>query len=108
MYLIRDNKIIEFRGDRMPLSYHDNMSGFSSQEIKVRPDDLIYLFTDGFVDQFGGQRKKKFLRTQFKEVLLQHHKKPLTEQKQLMLDTYYSWRGNAEQVDDITIVGLKL
>jgi CheY-like chemotaxis protein len=108
MYLIRDNKIIEFRGDRMPLSYHDKMSSFSSQEIKVRPDDLIFLFTDGFVDQFGGQNEKKFLRSRFKEVLLKHYKKPLEVQKQLMLDTYNSWKGNGEQVDDITVVGLRL
>ena len=59
MYLIRDNKIIELKGDRMPLSYHDKMSDFSCQEIKTRPNDLIYLFTDGYMDQFGGQEAEK-------------------------------------------------
>jgi phosphoserine phosphatase RsbU/P len=108
MYLIRDNKIIELKGDRMPLSYHDKMSDFSCQEIKTKPNDLIYLFTDGYRDQFGGQNQKKFGSTHFKEFLIRHHKKPLPEQKQLLLDAYLNWRSKEEQVDDITIVGLKL
>ena len=108
MYLIRDNKIIEFKGDKMPLSYHDKMTDFSRHEIKTRHDDFIYLFTDGYVDQFGGQEDKKFLRDQFKQVLLKIHKHPLEVQKEMLLDTYNNWKGNGDQVDDITVVGLKL
>ncbi|TAL58987.1 MAG: response regulator, partial [Bacteroidetes bacterium] len=78
MYLIRDNKIIEFMGDRMPLSYHDNISGFSCKEIKIRKKDLVYLFTDGLIDQFGGQEDKKFQRARFRQVLLTNHKNPLS------------------------------
>jgi CheY-like chemotaxis protein len=108
MYLIRDNKIIEFMGDRMTLSYQDNIADFSHQEIETKQNDLVYLFTDGFVDQFGGQEDKKFRRAQFKQVLLKNHKNPLTVQKEILLDTYKSWKGNGEQVDDITVVGLRL
>jgi CheY-like chemotaxis protein len=108
IYLIRNNEIVEFKGDKMPLSFHPIMAGFSNHEIKTKPNDIIYLFTDGYNDQFGGQRVKKFLRSQLKEVLIKHHKKPLTVQKQLLLDAYLNWRGREEQVDDITIVGLKL
>jgi len=108
MYLIRDNEIIELKGDRMPLSYHDKMSDFSCQKIETRPDDLIYLFTDGYADQFGGQEDKKFLRDQFKQVLLKIHKHPLEVQKEMLLDTYINWKGNGDQVDDITVVGLRL
>ncbi len=108
MYLIRDNEIIEFKGDKMPLSFHPKMAGFSSHEIKTKPNDIIYLFTDGYNDQFGGQKGKKFRRSQLKEVLIRHHKKPLKVQKQLLLDGYLNWRSNEEQVDDITVVGLKL
>lgn len=108
MYLIRDNKIIELKGDRMPLSHYAKMVDFSSHEIKTNSNDLIYLFTDGYIDQFGGKEGKKFRTAQFKEILIRHHKKPLEVQKQLLLDAYLNWRGKEEQVDDITVVGLKL
>jgi sigma-B regulation protein RsbU (phosphoserine phosphatase) len=108
MYLIRDNRVIEFKGDRMPLSYHDNISDFSCQKIKSKPNDLVYLFTDGYIDQFGGQEEKKFLRNQFKQVLLRIHKNPMVVQKEMLMDTYNNWKGNGDQVDDITVVGLKL
>lgn len=108
MYLIRNNEIIDFKGDNMPLAYHEKMSDFSYQELKTEPDDLIYLFSDGFVDQFGGQNDKKFHRSQFKEVLLKHHEKPLAEQKQMLLNVHLNWKGNEDQTDDITVIGLKL
>ena len=108
IYLIRDNKIIELKGDRMPLSHHAKMTDFSSKEIKTRRNDRVYLSTDGYMDQFGGQNLKKFGSTQFKELLIKHHKNPLEVQKQLLLDAYLNWRGKEEQVDDITVVGLKL
>jgi sigma-B regulation protein RsbU (phosphoserine phosphatase) len=108
VYLIRDNKIIELMGDRMSISYSDNMPDFFNQKIKTRPNDLVYLFSDGYVDQFGGKWEKKFRRAQFKEVLLKNHKNTLAVQKEMLLDTYNSWKGNGEQVDDITVVGLRL
>jgi len=107
-YLIRNNEIIEFKGDKMPLSSHPIMSGFSSQEIETKPDDIIYLFTDGYTDQFGGKPVRKFRRSQLKELLMRNHKEPLKTQKQLLLDAYLNWQGREDQVDDITIVGLKL
>jgi DNA-binding response OmpR family regulator len=108
VYLIRDDKIIEFKGDRMPLSYHEKMADFTFNEIDAIQDDCVYLFTDGFVDQFGGQEEKKFNSARLKEVLLKVHKNHFDAQKQLLLDTFLSWKGNEDQVDDITIVGLKL
>lgn len=108
MCLIRDNEIIEFKGDKMPIGYYEKMSDFSCQEIMIKPNDLIYLFTDGYADQFGGKDDKKFKRAQLKKVLLNNHKNPLEVQNQILLDTYLTWKGNKDQVDDITILGLKL
>jgi len=108
VFLIRDNKIIELKGDRMPLSYSDKMSDFSCQEIWTKPKDIIFLFTDGYADQFGGKEGKKFLQSQFKEILVKYHKKPLEVQKEMLQAAYLNWRGKEEQVDDITVVGLRL
>lgn len=108
LYILRDNEIIEFKGDRMTLSYQDFISDFSRKEILTKPDDIVYLFTDGYVDQFGGERDKKFSRAQFKEVLLRNHKYDLSVQKEMLMDIYNNWKGNREQVDDITVVGLRL
>jgi serine phosphatase RsbU (regulator of sigma subunit) len=108
IYIIRENEIIEFRGDRMTLSYQDIISDFSRKEILTKPGDLVYLFTDGYVDQFGGEWEKKFRRTQFKEVLLKNNKYNLSIQKEMLLATYKTWKGSQDQVDDITVVGLRL
>jgi serine phosphatase RsbU (regulator of sigma subunit) len=92
----------------MPLSYYAKMTDFSSQEIKTRRNDRVYLSTDGFIAQFGGQKQKKFGTAQFKELLIRHHMNPLEVQKQLLVDTFLNWKGKEEQVDDITVVGLRL
>jgi len=108
VYIIRDNHLIELKVNSMPLSYADNMSDFTGQEMKLAPEDLIYMFTDGYTDQFGGPLSRKFHRTQFKEILLKNHKRTLEWQKQLLLDAHIIWKGYEEQVDDVTVVGLKV
>ncbi|MDA3891825.1 MAG: response regulator [Salinivirgaceae bacterium] len=108
LYLVRNNKIIEFKADRMPLSHYAIMNDFSSHEIEILPNDLIYLSTDGYIDQSGGQNLKKFKSGQFKETLVRYHKHPLEIQKQMLQETFDNWKGNNDQVDDIIIVGLKL
>lgn len=108
VYIIRDNNLIELKVNSMPLSYADNMSDFTGQEMKLAPEDLIYMFTDGYTDQFGGPLSRKFHRSQFKEILLKNHKRTLEWQKQLLLDAHIIWKGYEEQVDDVTVVGLKV
>jgi len=108
VYIIRDNNLIELKVNSMPLSYADNMSDFTGKEMKLAPEDLIYMFTDGYTDQFGGPLSRKFHRSQFKEILLKNHKRTLEWQKQLLLDAHIIWKGYEEQVDDVTVVGLKV
>ncbi len=108
MYLIRNDKIMEFKGDRMPVSYYDIMKDFSSQEIKVCKNDMVYLFTDGYKDQFGGPRGKKFGKENFKKILIANHNKPMEIQRQLLYDSHLAWRnGRSDQLDDITVVGFR-
>jgi phosphoserine phosphatase RsbU/P len=108
MYLIRNNEIHVYKGDSMPVSYYVEMPDFSIQKIKVKKGDVIYLFTDGNFDQFGGPYGKKMGSVYFKKILLSHHNKSMKAQEKILLDTHLSWKGNEEQVDDITLVGIRI
>ena len=81
LYLIRDSEIIEIKADKMPLSHFVKMYDFSGQKIEVKRDDQIYLFTDGYIDQFGGGKMKKISSAQFKEILIKNHKNLMEDQK---------------------------
>jgi len=70
--------------------------------------DTIYIFTDGYADQFGGPRGKKFKYRPFKELLLSIQSKNMEEQKRILLETIEDWQGELEQVDDILVIGVKV
>jgi len=107
LWLIRNGELKEYKADKMPVGkYQDNMTPFSLQTIDLRKGDLIYTFTDGFADQFGGEKGKKFKYKQLQEKLMQIRDKPMTEQKQLLDSTFEKWKGNLEQVDDVLVIGL--
>jgi phosphoserine phosphatase RsbU/P len=108
IYLIRNNRLLEYKGDRMPVSFFDVMNDFRSQEIKIIKDDLVCLFTDGYRDQFGGPAGKKFGSERFKEVLLDNCLKPVETQKQVLYEVLNSWmQGKFDQTDDITVLGIR-
>ncbi|MDQ3048235.1 MAG: SpoIIE family protein phosphatase, partial [Bacteroidota bacterium] len=81
---------------------------FTNHEWELQKDDLIYIFTDGFADQFGGPKGKKFKYKPLEQLLIDIHLKPLAEQKEILDSTIESWRGTLEQVDDILIIGIKV
>lgn len=76
--------------------------------IHFKEGDMFYLFTDGYADQFGGPKQKKFKYKRMKELLLELHRKNLTEQKEALIFEYQSWKGDVEQVDDISIIGIRV
>jgi sigma-B regulation protein RsbU (phosphoserine phosphatase) len=108
--LIRDDKAVKYKGDRFPIgAFVENKTQlFANNEIEIRKDDMIYLFSDGYADQFGGPDNKKFLTRKFEELLLEIHKKPLEEQKEYLKTTLYNWMGGNDQVDDILVIGIKI
>ncbi len=109
IYIISKNEIHEFTGDKMPLSFYPKMANFSGTDIDVRKGDIIYMFTDGYADQFGGDNEiKKFRRRRFRELLFEIHGEPLNIQQQILSDTFNTWKGKEEQVDDIIVIGLEL
>lgn len=101
-------KLIEIKPDKQPIGKTDEAKPFTSHIIKLNKEDVIYLFTDGFVDQFGGQTNKKFKSKQLKALLSEIHSYNLPEQKIKLNDAFENWRGKYEQVDDICIIGIRI
>ncbi len=102
--------LTEIKGDRMTVAIHPNMKPFKSVELKYESGDQLYLFSDGFADQFSQTPKglKKFKYIPFKQMLLANADKPMHEQKTLLKTTFHAWKGNYEQIDDVVVLGIKL
>lgn len=101
-------QIMEYRGNRMPISYIAKMDHFTSQKIPVSPGDQLYLFSDGYYHQLGGENfSQKFSKRRFKSLILQNAHLIMDQQKNIIEDEFFRWVSGYDQVDDITILGLK-
>jgi serine phosphatase RsbU (regulator of sigma subunit) len=109
LYLIRKKELFEYKADRMPIGIFDNSNvAFTSQTIPSVPGDIIYLFSDGYADQFGGPNNKKFRYSTLKELLLEIHKLPLPKQKERLEKEFREWKGDNPQIDDVLIIGIRI
>ena len=100
--------LYEIKPNKMPIAIFERMDKFITHEIRIRKGDQVYLFSDGFADQFGGPKNKKIMSKPFKQLLLENADKPMVEQKEILEKHFLKWKGNNEQIDDVTIVGIKL
>jgi serine phosphatase RsbU (regulator of sigma subunit) len=100
--------LIEIKGDQMPIGLAEDMQSFSSHEIDILKDDLFYMFTDGFPDQFGGSAHKKFSYKRFRELLLGTITDKVSGQKPELEDALGKWIGNENQTDDILVIGFRI
>jgi serine phosphatase RsbU (regulator of sigma subunit) len=109
LYLVRKKILTHYEADRMPISIHKLADQpFTNHIIDLLPDDSLYLFTDGYVDQMGGEKGRKFLSRNLKTFLTEISEKPMDEQDQLVQSTINKWKGNFDQRDDMLIVGVKI
>lgn len=109
LYISRSGEIIEIKGDRMPIGIHLNEhTPFTKHEAKIRKSDILYLFSDGYLDQFGGENGKKFSATQFKKLLANIYNEPMGKQKEILDKTINDWMDNEDQIDDILVMGIKI
>jgi serine phosphatase RsbU (regulator of sigma subunit)/ligand-binding sensor domain-containing protein len=109
IYLVRNGYLSEFRGNRMPIGLHAHRDKpFTNHDIEIKKGDIIYLFSDGYIDQFGGDYGRKFLSRNFKALLVEIFNLPLQEQTNILADILEGWKGQYDQIDDILIVGLKI
>ena len=109
-WIIRDNAIIELKADKQPISASNDMlkTNFTNHEFDIKKGDCIYLFTDGYADQFGGPKGKKFKYKQLQEKLILLNALSLKEQKEKLTSIFNDWRGGLEQIDDVLIIGIKI
>ncbi|MFO7923922.1 MAG: SpoIIE family protein phosphatase [Bacteroidales bacterium] len=106
LYIIRNNKLHEIKADKMPVGINAvDEETFSNNSVKIRKNDRIYMFSDGYPDQFGGPKGKKFKYRPFKQLLLDIHRKNMSDQHSVLYDTIVNWMGNNEQIDDILVLG---
>jgi serine phosphatase RsbU (regulator of sigma subunit) len=110
LYLFSDNELIEYKADRFPVGAYINekINHFTTNDIPVKQGDTIYLFSDGFPDQFGGEKGKKYKYKQFKETLALAKDLPISEQHDFLYNAYADWRGTIEQTDDVLVIGIQL
>ena len=101
-------KVMEVKSDRMPISYHLVMRPFTNQQFKLKKDSVLYLFSDGLTDQFGGERGKKFQLTRFRDFINENHKLPLASQGVALENAFDKWKGSFFQVDDVLVMGLRI
>ncbi|MDG1475719.1 MAG: SpoIIE family protein phosphatase, partial [Vicingaceae bacterium] len=108
LLIIREGKIIETKGNKQPIGKFDNMLPFTTHFFELQKGDSIYAYTDGFVDQFGGEKGKKFKSRAFKELLLSVQDKAMNDQKNIIDDVFEKWRGNEGQIDDVCVMGIRI
>jgi PAS domain S-box-containing protein len=106
--ILRDNIINEYRGDKQHVGYNDNPKPFNNHIIDVKSGDQVFLYTDGYMDQFGGKYGKKYTKKKLHQLLLDNAHLPMKDIKTQMDKEFVKWKKNLEQIDDVTVLGLRI
>lgn len=108
LYLVRKGKLSEYKADRMPIGVNAiEEKSFTNQVIRLEKGDSVYLFTDGFADQFGGPLGKKFKYGAFQQMIIEHSGKSMIHQKHAFYQSLRKWMAGEQQTDDILVVGMR-
>lgn len=100
--------IEELKSDKQPIGKHSNPTPFTTHRLELQKGDTLYLFTDGFADQFGGEKSKKYLAHRLKELFLSVHSLGMDEQRNAINQAFEAWKGSLEQVDDVCVIGVRI
>lgn len=110
LWIIRNgsSEVDEIKANKQPIGMFDKPLPYTTHELELNAGDSIYIFSDGFADQFGGEKGKKFKSANFKKLLLSIQMETLPRQKELINQAFEEWKGNLEQLDDVCVIGLKV
>jgi serine phosphatase RsbU (regulator of sigma subunit) len=108
LWILRNGEILETKPDKQPIGKTDFAQPFSTHTFQLQSNDCIYLFTDGYQDQFGGPKGKKFKSHNVQQLLLQIHSLPMSEQHHILMQEFDKWRGDLEQIDDLCMIGFRI
>jgi len=110
MYYVKSGELTEIKADKLPIGV--NVDGvvdiFTDHIVQLEKGDAVYIFSDGYADQFGGPRNKKFMYKQLKEVIISVQDKPMKEQGEILKKTLVKWQGDEDQIDDILVMGVQM
>ncbi|MBL4707160.1 MAG: SpoIIE family protein phosphatase, partial [Flavobacteriales bacterium] len=109
LYLIRDNELTVIQADRKSVGYnHKGFESFKNNKLKLKKNDLLYISSDGYADQFGGEKNKKYLYSRYKSLLLSLSPYTMKEQEEMLINEFNSWKGDNEQLDDVCVIGIRV
>ncbi|MCB9334744.1 MAG: tetratricopeptide repeat protein [Flavobacteriales bacterium] len=101
-------ELIEIKADKQPIGKYAEPKPYTTHTIELQKGDSIYIFSDGYVDQFGGEKGKKFKAKAFRELLLSIQQENMETQRELIDKAFEDWKGNLEQIDDVCVIGLRI
>jgi len=107
LYLVRNGELLHYRADRMPVAIHYKMEPYTLHRIELQKGDAFYIFSDGFADQFGGPRQRKYMSMQLRGNLVEMSGMPMLKQGEQLNRLFEEWRGDSPQIDDVTIIGVR-
>jgi serine phosphatase RsbU (regulator of sigma subunit) len=107
LYHVRGGELTHYRADKMPVAIHYKMEPFTLHKIDLQKGDAFYIFSDGFADQFGGPKQKKFMSMQLRETLVAMTGMPMLKQGERLNEIFEEWRGDSPQIDDVTLIGVR-
>jgi serine phosphatase RsbU (regulator of sigma subunit) len=110
LWVLEDSEIKEIKANKQPIGglQTDSRTPFTNHSIQLKKGCSVYTFTDGYADQFGGEKGKKFMLKNFERLLLEVKNKPMGDQKKIIFESFANWKANHEQVDDVLIIGIRV
>jgi serine phosphatase RsbU (regulator of sigma subunit) len=108
LWIVRNGEVLETKANKQPIGKFDNPLPYTTHTFDLQKRDSVYIFSDGYADQFGGEKGKKFKSKAFRELLLSIQDNKMEEQRLIIDKAFEDWKGTLEQIDDVCVIGLKI